>query len=101
MLRPIKVFDMRRSRLEIIAEILRNLRKPTCWTNIVSHCNMSSKQSGQYLDLLKSNDLIQMQVTAGKVTYKRTETGLKLLKHYGEMFRLLNPGISALPMILL
>jgi len=91
---------MRRSRFEIIAEILRDLREPTCWTNIMSHCNMSSEQSKQYLNLLQSNDLIQTQIAVGKVTYQRTEAGRKLLKHYGKMLLLLNPGISAPSMTL-
>lgn len=98
-IRPRKVLDMRRSRFEIIAEILKDLREPTCWTNIMSHCNISSKQSGQYLDLLKSNDLIQMQRAAGRVTYQRTEAGRKLLKRYGKLLRLLDPGISEPPMV--
>jgi len=95
MLRMRKVSDGNRSRFEIIAEILGNLRVPICWTNIMSHCNMSSKQSGQYLNLLRSRDLIQMQVAAGKVTYKRTEAGRKFLKHYGKIVLLLDPSISA------
>jgi predicted transcriptional regulator len=90
---------MRRSRFEIIVEILKDLREPTCWTNIKSHCNMSSTQSKQYLNLLQSNDLIQRQEATGKVTYQRTEAGRKLLKRYGKLVRLLDLGISASPMI--
>jgi hypothetical protein len=41
-----------------------------------------------------------MQVAAGKVKYKRTEAGRKLLKHYGKMLLFLNPDISVPPMIL-
>ena len=81
-------------------EILKDLRTATCWTNIKSHCNMSSEQLKQYLNLLESNDLIQMQAAAGKITYKRTEAGRELLKRYDKMLLLLNPGISASPMIL-
>ncbi len=99
MLRKIKVFDGNRSRFEILAEILRNLRVPICWTNVMSNCNMSSKQSGQYLNLLKSNDLIQMQVAAGKVTYQRTEAGRKFLKHYNKIILLLDPSISTSSLI--
>jgi predicted transcriptional regulator len=95
MLRTRNVSDRNRSRFEIIAEILRDLRVPICWTNIMSHCNMSSKQSGQYLNLLTSSDLIQMQLAAGKVTYKRTEAGREFLKHYNKIVLLLDPSISA------
>jgi len=94
MLRTRNVSDKNRSRFEIIAEILRGLRVPICWTNIMSHCNMSSKQSGQYLNLLRSSDLIQMQMAAGKVTYQRTEAGQEFLKHYNKIALLLNPSIS-------
>jgi len=87
--------DGRRSRFEIIAEILRGLREPICWTNIMSHCNMSSRQSGQYLNFLRSSDLIQMQVGAGKVTYQRTEAGREFLKRYNKIVLLLDPSISA------
>ena len=94
MLRTRNVFDRNRSRFEIIAEILGDLRKPTCWTNIMSHCNMNSKQSKQYLNLLKSSDLVQIQGAAGKVTYQRTEAGRKFLKHYNKIALLLDPHIS-------
>ena len=90
-----KVSDRNRSRFEIIAEILRKLRQPTCWTNIISHCNMSSKQSKQYLSLLMSNDLIHIDTRAQKVKYQRTESGRKLLKHYGKIVMLLDPSLSA------
>ncbi len=95
MLRTRNVSGRNRSRFEIIAEILRNLRVPICWTNVMSHCNMSSKQSGQYLSLLRSSDLIQAQVAAGKVTYQRTEAGREFLEQYSKMVLLLDPSISA------
>ena len=95
MLRMRKEFNGNRSRFEIIAEILRNLRVPICWTNIMSHCNMSSRQSGQYLKLLRSNDLIQMKVAAGKLTYQRTEAGREFLKHYNKIELLLDHSIPA------
>jgi predicted transcriptional regulator len=84
-----------RGKFEIMAEILRDLRNPICRTNIMSHCNMNSLQSGQYLNLLESSDLIQKQVAAGKVMYQRTEAGRVFLKHYNQMVLLLDPSISA------
>ena len=97
MSRTRKVSNRNRSRLDIIAEILRKLRKPTCKTNIISHCNMSSVQSGRYLDLMRSNDLIQKDATSGKVTYQRTEVGREFMKHYNKIILLLDPNISAPP----
>jgi len=87
--------DRNRSRFEIVAEILRKLQKPTCRTNIMSHCNMNSKQSGQYLNFMRSSDLIRIDATAGKVTYQRTEAGREFLKIFNKMVLLLDPGISA------
>ena len=91
--------DRNRSRFEILAEILRDLRVPIRWTNVMSHCNISSKQSGQYLSLLRSGDLIRQDATARKVTYQRTEAGREFLKQYNKIVTLLDPSISATTMI--
>ena len=95
MLSVTKVSEGNRSRLQIIAEILRQLRMPVGKANIMSHCNMSTAQSGQYLNLMTSNNLIQMGAYAGKVTYQRTETGLEFLELYKKMALLLDSGISS------
>ena len=90
-----KISDRYRNKFEIIAEILMELRKPTGRTNIMSHCNMSTMQSGGYLSLMKSNDLIQIDTVAGKVTYQRTEAGREFLGLYDKMALLLDPHIPA------
>ena len=95
MLRMGKVPDRNRSRFEIIAEILRKLREPTVKTNIMSHCNMNSAQSGQYLNFMRSNDLIQIDGISGKVTYQRTEAGREFLGLFNQMALLLDPSLSA------
>jgi predicted transcriptional regulator len=89
-----KALDKNRSKFEIIAEILRKLREPTCRTNIMSHCNMSSMQSGHYLTFMKSNDLVRMNATDGKVTYQRTETGREFLEQYNKIVMLLVPSVA-------
>jgi len=61
----------------------------------MSHCNMSSAQSGRYLDFMRSSDLIQRDMTAGKVTYQKTEAGREFLKRYNKMVLLLDSSISA------
>jgi predicted transcriptional regulator len=99
MLRMREASDKNRNKFEIIAEILKQLRKPTCRTNIMSHCNMNSMQSGEYLSLMKSSDLIRIDTTAGKVTYQRTDAGREFLKIYSKLVLLLDPSISALSMI--
>jgi predicted transcriptional regulator len=95
MLRMRKPPEGNRSRLQIIAEILRKLREPTGKTNIMSHCNMSSMQSGQYLNLMKTSDLVRMDAIAGRVTYQRTEGGREFLDLYNKMVLLLDSSISA------
>jgi len=90
-----KVSVRNRSRFQIIAEILRKLREPTGKTNIMSHCNMSSIQSGEYLGFMRSNDLIRVDAVAGRVTYQRTATGREFLQVYNKMVILLEPSISA------
>ena len=87
--------DRNRSRFDIIAEILRKLREPACKTNIMSYCNMSSHQSGEYLSFMSLNDLIQIDGVPGKVTYQRTQAGRQFLEVYNRMVLLLEPNISA------
>jgi predicted transcriptional regulator len=94
MLNISKISDRNRSRFEIIAEILGELRVPTVRTNIMSHCNMSTAQSGQYLNLMGSNDLIRKDATGGRVMYQRTEAGLEFLELYDKMTLLLDPSVS-------
>jgi len=95
MLRTTKIPHGNRTNLEIIAQILRELRVPTGKTNIMSHCNMSFTQSGQYLMFMGLNDLIHTKSTDGKVTYHKTETGQEFLELYDEMALLLHPTSSA------
>jgi len=97
MLRIKKTFDVNRNKFEIIAEILRQLRIPTGKTNIMSHCNMNTAQSGQYLTLMKSSELIRKDAIAGRVTYQRTITGREFLELYNKMIVLLDSGIPAAP----
>ena len=95
MLKVREIFDGNRSRLQIISEILRELRAPTGKASIMSHCNMSTAQSGQYLNLMRSSDLIWMDASAVKITYRRTEGGREFLELYGKMILLLDLGISS------
>jgi predicted transcriptional regulator len=90
-----KVSDRNRSRFEIIAEILRELRKPTGRTNIMSHCNMSSTQSGEYLSFMELNNLVRMEAAAGRVTYQRTEAGREFLGLFNSMIQLIDSSLSA------
>jgi predicted transcriptional regulator len=94
-----KVSDRKRSRYEIVAEILNMLRVPTCRTHILSHCNMSSAQSGQYLNFMESSDLIRIDTAMGRVLYQRTQVGREFLGLYNKIVMLLDPTISAASLI--
>ncbi|MCJ7635249.1 winged helix-turn-helix domain-containing protein, partial [Candidatus Bathyarchaeota archaeon] len=63
-------------------------------TSIMSHCNMSSAQSGRYLDFMESIDLLRTDMIAGKVTYQKTEVGRDYLELYGKIALLLDPSTS-------
>jgi predicted transcriptional regulator len=89
-----KMLDRHRSRFEIIAEILRELHIPTGKTNIMAQCHMSTTQSGDYLDFMRSSDLIWRNVIGGKVMYQTTEVGREFLGLYNKMALLLDPSIS-------
>ena len=65
----------------------------------MSHCNMSSAQSGQYLDFMESSELIQVDTMAGRVMYQKTEVGREFLGLYNQMALLLDPSISAASLI--
>jgi predicted transcriptional regulator len=84
-----------RGRLQIIAEILTVLRVPAGKANITCHCNMSTAQSGRYLNLMRTSDLVQTNTCAGKLTYRRTEAGLQFLEFYKRMTLLLDSSISS------
>jgi predicted transcriptional regulator len=90
-----KTSDGNRSRLQIIAEILTQMRIPIGKANIMSHCNMSTAQSGQYLNLMTSSNLVQMGAYAGKVTYQRTEAGMEFLELFKKIAILLDANISS------
>jgi len=95
LLRMKEISNGNRNKFEIMAEILRKLHKPTGKTNLMSHCNMSSAQSGQYLNLMMSSNLVRTDAVTGKVTYQRTEAGLEFLVQYNELLLLLDSSISA------
>lgn len=92
--------DGNRSRFEIVAEILMQLREPTGKTNLMSHCNMNFTQSGQYLNFMKSNGLIQTDAMDGKITYQRTESGREFLKLYNKMVLLFDPNFLSAPSLI-
>jgi predicted transcriptional regulator len=45
--------------------------------------------------ILRSNDFIRINTSAGKAEYQRTEAGRQFLKLYSKMALMLDPGVSA------
>ena len=84
-----------RSKLDIMAKILREVKNPIGVSDILSSCNMNFKQSGYYLEVMRSSDLIETNTNAGRVRYCRTETGQEFLEAYDKMILLLGPVISS------
>ena len=80
----------RRSNLEIIADMLRVGENGAGKTEIMYSTNMSYAQIQKYLGFLMSNGFItKVEVGNPVVTYKVTDTGLKLLKSIDSVRELL------------
>jgi len=72
---------VRRSRLEIIAEILRTALEGSSKTNLVYSTNINFKVLDENLDLLVERGFIK---TIGKRLYT-TDSGLEFLRIYDKM----------------
>ena len=80
----------RRSNLEIIADMLRVGENGAGKTEIMYSTNMSYAQIQKYLGFLMSHGFItKVEVGNPVVTYKVTDTGLKLLKSIDSVRELL------------
>ena len=82
------VSKSRRSRIAIMAEILRNAKKPTNKTRIMFECNLSFDQLKRYLKFLRKKALIRRKISAGSIIYETTNKGQEFLKKYSNMVRL-------------
>lgn len=89
MLRIGKSDGRRRGKVEIIAEILANIRKPAKKTRIMYECNLRFKQLKGYLRFMNVRGLVRANAEDGTVTYKITDAGRSFLNSYNNMARLL------------
>lgn len=89
MLRISKFDGRRRGKVEIIAEILTNVRKPAKKTQIMYECNLSFRQLKEYLSFMGRRGLVRANAEEGTVTYKITDAGRSFLDSYSKMARLL------------
>lgn len=69
---------MRRSRQEIISQILEICTNGAIKTQIVYQANLNFKRVNTYLDLLIKNDLIKVNEESD--SYETTPKGMKLLE---------------------
>jgi predicted transcriptional regulator len=73
--------NLKRSRESIISEILDICAEGACKTRIVYQANLNFRTVGPYLELLKTNGLIDtMQDSPRK--YETTTRGLELLGYF-------------------
>lgn len=86
---PANIGGMRRSKLRIVADILKHAQAPTKKTHIMYECNLSFDQLKRYLALLKNRALIRRKTDSGSVVYQTTRDGHDFLKEYSRITRLL------------
>jgi len=79
----------RRSRLEIIADILEEAKYGVRKTRIVYRANLNSNQFKKYGRDLVDKGLLGNSTLNGYTLYKTTESGLEVLKNFKKMRRYL------------
>ncbi len=85
------IAGMRRGRLRIMADILRNAQNPAKKTHIMYECNLSFDQLKRYLNFLKKKALIEREIRSGSVIYQTTTYGQEFLRRYSRVLGLLRP----------
>lgn len=78
----------RRTRLDIYADILREIGPNSRKMHIVYGASLGFKQGERYLDELLENGLIEIKSNS-PLTWSITELGEKFLKKYGEIREIL------------
>jgi len=86
-----------RSRVDIIANILRAANSGAKKTHIMYKCNLSFKQLHVYLDLLRERKLLKcirtkMEEKNDSYTYETTNKGRAFLQAYSSIRALLSTG---------
>jgi predicted transcriptional regulator len=89
MLKISRLDGRRRGKVEIIAEILAKVRKPTAKTQIMYECNLSFRQLRDYLKFMSLRSLVRSNAKEGTVTYTITDSGRNFLNSYSNMACLL------------
>jgi len=82
--------NVKRSNIEIIADILKVARMGAKKSHIVYKANLNFKIAKQYLDQLIKNDLINGPEGRNRLFTTTTE-GTKYINHYETVQRYINP----------
>lgn len=75
---------MKRSRYEIISQILNICVGGACKTKIVYQANLNFRTINPYIDLLTKNGLIKTN-TGRNIEYETTNKGMKLIEDFKQM----------------
>jgi predicted transcriptional regulator len=78
---------MKRTSLEIIAEILSLCEQPQTKTHVMYRTNLSWEMAQKYLTQLQSRGLLQIHHSSTK--YQTTRKGLKFIKKWKELIELI------------
>jgi len=90
------VFEKRgRDRLGILAEILEVAMDGCLKTQIMYRANLSFRQLKEYLSLMLDLRLIESPEANGKMIYRTTVKGLRVLQAYQEIRSLIKKAESA------
>ena len=81
---------MRRSRFEVIHDMLVKMGDGSIKTEIMRRSNLNTEQATNYLGYLQSKDLIEKKVKRNPgIQYKKTQKGINLLRKINEVYELL------------
>ena len=83
------MLSSRRTRVEIIADILKLCQTPQCKTRVMYKTDLSWQATGNYISFLKSTDLLKVQNSP--IKYLTTDKGALFLECWTEMALLLVP----------
>ncbi len=78
-----------RSRIEIMASILKKARRATKKTHIMNQCNLSFRQLQRYLRSMRTRGLLKRENNGSQMMFETTGKGQKFLTRYSRIALLL------------
>ncbi len=79
---------MKRSRFEIMVDILSSAKEGANKTKIVYEGMLNFKQAGEYLNFLIGVELLTTYLESNKTIYRTTDKGIEMLEKYKELIEL-------------